>query len=462
MHVRLLTLGHHLGGKASSWRDREGRLIDHGQHVVAGFYREMKELLRRATVDVEAHLWSNRGVTHVYEDRDGEVHDLRLSRNPLATLASCMSYSGFTAAELANIATFVFRTAAVWTGVQDVRPFDDVCFPAFCWKNGLSPEVMRTNAFRMSQCAQLNWPGQISAYQLLGALGRFDRGWKMCEYGFPDGGMTETFWNPVGAYLSRLGGELSFLSQVTGLRHDGKRVTAIEVGEPDSGGHDAAPSGHSGPQKTTHVKPDSTFLMEDVDATILAVPEGCFRELNPDDAVFWSMPPFAGMRRLKSVPPLALQVWHREPLTKQYESVISGLPEPLSFVLDNKPIVREYRDDPRYGSVLYFVGQERGFEDWSDSALLEQCLDAVRPLPGFERVDRNGILHHAVIRNRGPHGRYWYSEPGSTKYRPERITPFSNLFLAGDWVRNELDFPCMEAAVRSGLAAADSTLEAFA
>ena len=44
--VRLATLGHHFGGKADSWRDSQGRLIDHGLHVILGWYTEMKGLLR--------------------------------------------------------------------------------------------------------------------------------------------------------------------------------------------------------------------------------------------------------------------------------------------------------------------------------------------------------------------------------------------------------------------------------
>jgi len=455
--VRLLTLGHHLGGKASSWRDGEGRLIDHGQHVVVGFYREMKALLRRAGVEPKQHLWSNQGHTYIYEDRDQKVHDLALHRNPLLTLAATAGYTGFTASEIAGITAFVLRTAASWTQLESLEGFDDMCFSAWCLENGLPESVLRTNAFRVSRDGQLNYPGEISAYQLLKALSAFDRGWETCEYGFPDGGMTDRFWDPIGAYLTRLGGELRFFQQAVGLERAGKRVTGLRVGEPDSSGHHE--QDQRGPQRALEVKKGSVRVATDFDALILAVPEGCFRRLCEGDDEFWSLPPFERMRALRSVPPLGLQIWHRAPVTKQYQSIIAGLPPPLSFVIDNKPVVREFRDDPRYGSVLYFVGQEAGFEGLDDEALLERCLASLRPLPGFEQIDRAGVLHFAVMRNRGPQGRYWYTEPGTLQLRPTTVTPLDNLFLAGDWIRNELDFPCMEGAVRSGLAAADAALE---
>jgi uncharacterized protein with NAD-binding domain and iron-sulfur cluster len=78
-----------------------------------------------------------------------------------------------------------------------------------------------------------------------------------------------------------------------------------------------------------------------------------------------------------------------------------------------------------------------------------------------QRADRShGVLHYQVIRHHASHSLYWLTEPGVQRFRPTSKTPIENLWLAGDWVRNDLDFPCMEAAVRSGLEAADLVLEA--
>ena len=82
-------------------------------------------------------------------------------------------------------------------------------------------------------------------------------------------------------------------------------------------------------------------------------------------------------------------------------------------------------------------------------------------LPGFEAIDRAGILHFQVLRHRAAHKRYFYTEPGVQRFRPHLRTSIENLWLAGDWVRSELDFPCMETAVRTGLAAADAVLKAL-
>ncbi|MCP4408526.1 MAG: hypothetical protein GY807_12330 [Gammaproteobacteria bacterium] len=92
--ARLATLGHHFGGKASSWRDAEGRIIDHGQHIVVGWYYHMKGLLVRAGLDVGARLVSAAGHTYVYESRDDRVHDLALKRNPFHVLVRSATHIG--------------------------------------------------------------------------------------------------------------------------------------------------------------------------------------------------------------------------------------------------------------------------------------------------------------------------------------------------------------------------------
>ena len=458
--VRVAVLGHHFGGKANSWRDAEGRLIDHGQHVVVGFYTEMMALLRRAGVDVDAHLVENGGNSFMYEPRDGKVHHLALKRNPLHMLFSGLGYSGLTTAEKMAVARFVVGNLGVFLHTQDIEQFDDICFTAWVLANGLCPSVVRTNMFLTSRLGQMNWPREISAYSMLKTMRAMGRDQRTSMYYFCDGGMSERFWDPLAAHISKLGGRFDTMRKLTALHVDGGRLTGASFAEPDSAGHDVPEHDPDLPTfaRTIPTKPGTEVRDRDFDHLICAVPATSFQELNPGDDPLWRIPELTNIRKLRGVAPLALQIWHRERLTRRYDSMVGGLAGPLGFVVDNKHILREYRHNPRYGAVLYFVGQEAGYEGYTDEQHLALCLANVALIPGFERIDRRGILHYRVLRHRSPDKQYFLTEPGVQRFRPHTRTPIANLWLAGDWVRSELDFPCMEAAVRSGLAAADAVL----
>jgi uncharacterized protein with NAD-binding domain and iron-sulfur cluster len=65
-----------------------------------------------------------------------------------------------------------------------------------------------------------------------------------------------------------------------------------------------------------------------------------------------------------------------------------------------------------------------------------------------------------VRANVQPSDRYVQALAGTTKYRLEagRSQHFANLYLAGDWTYNGLNVGCVEAAVMSGMLAANDIL----
>jgi hypothetical protein len=200
-------------------------------------------------------------------------------------------------------------------------------------------------------------------------------------------------------------------------------------------------------------------VFTDFDEAILAIPVGSMQKILARDASLGELPGLAGVRRLTTVAPMGLHVWHRAPVTRGPRTLVAGLLPPMAIALDNKPFNPAYRDDPAFGSVLHFVGQETGFEDWSDRDLLERAIAGIQRVDGYEGIDLEGIITWRLVRDRVPHRRYWLSEPGSLKHKPWPESPLRGLTLAGDWVRSDADFPCMETAVRSGLHAARVVLK---
>lgn len=447
VHVTLATLGHHLGGKANSWRDAAGRVVEHGQHVMLGFYEELRALLRRSGVDPYATTYGPGMRFRIWEDRDQAAHDLHFADGPARTIGEGLRYSGMTLDEkLGFFEVFVRGLAELAGGVPE--DLDDVCLTAWALERGLPASFAVTNAFRCSREAQLNWPGEISAYAMLQTLRVVGRDWKAAECRFPAGGMTEIWWDPIGARIERLGGTIARYRKLVGVETRDGRLAALRFAPPVPHAPGVRYSDHG----AIPVDLAAEERWTDLDAAILTLPPPALAEvLTPDQL---GLPGLSGVPRLTTAAPLGLHVWHRASVTGGPRTVLCGLGNPLGFVLDNKPIYPEYRDDPSLGAALHFVGQETGFEDDDDETHLQRALAAARRFPGWEGFDREGVVAFTVVRNRSAHRRYWNAEPGSLRFKPQPKTPIPGLWLAGDWVRTALDFPCMENAVRSGRATA--------
>ena len=185
------------------------------------------------------------------------------------------------------------------------------------------------------------------------------------------------------------------------------------------------------------------------------MPVDSFRELNPGDKGFWQS--FPGIENLRSVSTLSWQMWTKEKVLP-VDSCINTLEEPLPMVIDYKNLRDEYKNDDRIGSALEWVGQENSFEDVSDEEIKALTLECFLTIPGAKDPRDKGIIHESFRRNSSNHKRYLLTDPGTVGYRPHTKTHLENLFLAGDWIRNDIDVPTMEGAICSGYAAVDALL----
>ncbi|MFH1469636.1 MAG: FAD-dependent oxidoreductase [Pseudomonadota bacterium] len=452
--VRVLTLEPYLGGSAASFTTPDGRVVEQGQHIMAGFYREMRRLLARADAPKEKTTFSNRGHLRVWEDRDQATHDLHFGASSVGALFDGLRYSGLSFGEKLGFGSFMARMIAhVIAGVPE--SWDDQCLTSLCLEMGLPATVAATNVFRTSREAQFNYPGEISAYSVMHTLRELARDYSTSEVRFPAGSMSDIWWEPIGRRIEALGGRIERGWELTGIEHDGRQVRGLVFDRLDPL---HTPAGFLEPPFPR--MSGGRQVVRDFDHAILAIPAGSMQALLEADPGLAGLPGWGGIRRLQTVAPMGLHVWHREPVTKGPRTLVAGLLPPLAIALDNKPFNPAYRDNPRFGSVLHFVGQETGFEDTPDEDLLRRALGSLQRVEGYERIGLDGVLAWRLVRDHAPHRRYWLSAPGSMKLKPFPRGPLEGLWMAGDWVRSPTDFPCMETAVRSGRLAADLVLKA--
>lgn len=449
LEVKLVHQGHHLGGKASSRRLPSGRFVEHGWHMVVGFYDRLRALLRRAGVNDRDVFKTMKGQSHPYEAWSRRIHTLDGSGDAVNFAGRFATYDGLPFADRGNYAWAMSQAFLEAFSGRDLTRHDDLCFDTFATELGLRPHLTKLSVFRFLREAYFNFPEQISAYHVLQSM-RLMSSPARAEAFVCTGPWSEVVWEPIARYLLKLGAQLEPFTLATDWVWSGTRITGVRVARPDSAGH-----GDGTRPWTPEVKalPGTERTLEGFDFVISTVPHAVFVKMNRDEERMWRSPFFKRLLNLRSAATVAMTVTTKQPVL-QKPGPVFGFPAPLGIVVNMKPYWDEYRDDPNVGSVLDFVGQERGFEDWTDSQIASATLDH------FSRASQVGDLRAAGLgevelhRNRSDHQRLLLCEPGVNQFRPGARTPFDNLFLAGDWVRNEVDLICMEGAVASGHAAA--------
>lgn len=453
LEVKLIHMGHHLGGKAASYRMLDGRFVEHGWHMVVGFYDRMRGLMKRAGIGEV--LRSMGRSSHPYEPATGEIHSLDSGTNKLAFAARfALVYDGIPARDKLNYSRFFAQAFAEAGAGGDLTRHDDVCFNTWAVERGLRPHLTKYSQFRFLREAYFNFPEQISAYHVLQSLKLMsdaERG----ELFVLDGPYSEKVWEPIAQYFANLGGDREPYLMATDFVYQGRAVTGVKVVKPDGSGH------HDGTTSwTTATLPreaGSERVLEGYDYVISTVPHAVFSTMNADDARWWGSSYFSRLKNLRSAATVSMVIETHQPVLP-FEGPVFGFPAPLGIAVNMTPYWDEVRKRG-VGSVIAFVGQEAGFESWSDEQIIEFTLDNFSRQPQVGDLRAAGIKYQELHRNKSDFERLLLCEPGVNSFRPGPKTPFHNLFLAGDWVRNDVDLICMEGAICSGEQAADLVLE---
>lgn len=450
LDVTLVHQGHHFGGKASSTRRSNGRFVEHGWHMVVGFYDRLRALLRRAGVNDRDVFVSMQGMSHPYEAWSRRIHHLGEGENSADFVRRFSMYDGLPLADRGNYSWFMSQAFLEVFSGRDLTRHDDLCFDTFAIENGLRPHVTKYSVFRFLREAYFNFPEQISAYHVLQSM-KLMSTQRTRECFVCVGPWSEVVWEPIARYFLSLGGTIEPFTLATDWVWSGARITGVRVARPDSSGHG---DGTRPWQMDVRPLAGTERTLEGFDYVVSTIPHAVFVKMNRSEERMWRSPYFKRLLNLRSGATVSMTVTTKAPLAHGMPGPIFGFPAPLGIATNMKPYWTEYRDDASVGAVLDFVGQEGGFEQWTDDQIASATLDNFSRVPQVGDVRAAGILDVELHRNKSDFERLLYCEPGVNQFRPGPRTPFENLFLAGDWVRNEIDLICMEGAVASGHAAA--------
>mmetsp|Transcript_22972 Transcript_22972/g.49706 ORF Transcript_22972/g.49706 Transcript_22972/m.49706 type:complete len:618 (-) Transcript_22972:166-2019(-) len=455
--IEMFELRPFVGGKVSSWLDKEGNHIEMGLHVFFGCYYNLFGIMKRTgSFDTELRIKEH---VHTFVNEGGKLGALDF-RFPIGAPVSGLQ--AFARTEQLGLEDKFHNALRLGTspivralidfdgGMDMVRDLDDITFTEWFTqlggKRGSLDRMWDPIAYALGfvDCDHISARCMLTIFMLF-AIRTEASVLRMLE-GSPQTGLHD----PILKYLDDRGVKINLSTGCRELVYDtdedGKptRVTGIKVGP-----------------KETLREFDAVVCALDVPGIKKVLPQ-TFRD---------HFPMFDNIYNLDTVPIATVQVrfdgWVTEMEDDARMMDISGdQSNGRGGGIDNLL----YSADAEFscfadlavtspgdyykegeGSLIQAVFDERAFSR-SEDQIVQDCIDQLHSL--FPSSRKLKCTWSNVVKL----GQSLYREkPGQDKFRPKQATPISNFFLAGSYTYQDY-LDSMEGATRSGLMVADEII----
>ncbi|MGI8588171.1 MAG: hydroxysqualene dehydroxylase [Chloroflexia bacterium] len=409
-----------VGGKVSSWRDADGDAVESGLHIFFGSYTHLLEMMRR--VGAYQHIGWKQHTIYVARP-GGRPATLRFPGwpAPLNGMAAFGTTDLFTPREkLTNMRALI----RPWLmGLPAIARWDALSYAEWHRRHGIAEGVLDKWWNPIALSMGFLPAEEMSARPMTTVFHHFARKGNASRVGFLDGAPAERLHRPFVDYIAAHGGSVE----------TGARVAGLEMGT------DGRASGLR----------MADGSLRTASAYVPAAPLHSTRRILPQE--LRRFPVFDNLWRLKSVPVMNAQIWFDRYVSCVDNLFFSASP-PFSVFADLAVVApREY---DRHGGSLVSMAIAPAAPLWhlGDEEILALCRSALARLwpdsaPASVRKATLVRIPNSIYRE----------SPGSDRYRPPQRTPVANLFLAGDYTRQDY-MASMEGAVRSGKLAARALL----
>ena len=408
LEVELVEADEIFGGRASSWKDEDGDMVDNALHVFFPYYSNLLNFFNKMGIEKNI-LWKQSEFYYMQEG--GKEAVLKFGNLPApfhAAMAFANLLKSYTAVPKWKL---LFAASGMGSAVmysdRKLEKLDDITFGM--WAHRMSPKgaflpmepgingLTFTPSWMISAKVMLNWFRKVAADP------------DSARVGFANGGLGDIWVDTCLDYIHGKGGKTELKQAVTAINLDGSKVKSVTI---------------NGKEKTA-------------DLYVSAMSPYSLRRVLPKEAFFSQY--FRDLWYFHYAPSLSLQVWFDRKLTDVDVTFFSN-----NCIFNTYADLSNVLPDIFTGGSMFemVLSPADNIEGLPDEVIFDIAIKQIKAL--FPAAQEAEVRKYKVVRKRQGVYRAW---PGMEKHRPYQRSPLDNLYLTGDYTKTHVSSGGMEAAI---------------
>ena len=409
VEVELIESDSIFGGRASSWLDEDGDMIDNALHVFFPYYRNLLAFFEKMGISGNI-LWKN--TEFYYALPGGRKASLRFKDLPApfhAAYAFFHLLKDFRDIPRWKVMAAGFpMTSGLFMNAERVERLDEISMATFVNRFG-SLEGMKlmepgingltfTPSWGVSAKVMLNWGIKVFSSA------------KNARVGFANGGLGDIWVDRCLEYIKDKGGTAELEKAVTAIRVKESRVESVTVNDSEE---------------------------KKADIYVSAISPYSLRRVLPDEAYDFEY--FRDLWHFVYAPSLSLQVWFDRKLTDIDVTFFSTDCIFNTYADLSNVLPHIFKGGSMFEMVLSPADHIQGLPD---RVIFEIAIEQIKSI--FPEAREAQVRKWKVVRERqGVYRPY----PGMESHRPFQRSPYENFYLTGDYTKTHVSSGGMEAAI---------------
>ncbi len=409
IEVELIESDEIFGGRANSWLDKDGDMIDNALHVFFPYYVNLLNFFKKMGIEKNI-VWKSQDFYYAQEDGNQPVLHIPNLPAPLhagmAFFYLMKSYKGIPKWKMIK----AMITCAGMMGIsrKKLDELDRLSWAEWTIKNGpegafkmFEPAIYGltfTDRYAISVKVMLNWLLKVAASA------------KSSRVGFANGGLGEIWVQSCVDYIKKKGGACEIKKEVSAINVKDGKIESVTV---------------NGKEKKT------------ADIYVSAMSPYALRKIMPAES--YRLHYFEDLTHFEEAASMSIQIWYDRKITDVDVTFFSSDVTFNTYADLSNVLPHIFKGGSMMEMVIAPAEQLRHLPD---EIIFEKCRDDIKKL--FPKSREATIKKWVLVRQRQ---NVYKPTPGMESHRPFQRSPYPNFYLTGDWTKTHVSSGGMEATI---------------